>query len=159
MPPNQLAEWPDFLSQYEHRPDQHHSYQARPPQGIVIHSGDVGPDLVTASLRMSISYHFAWNGKDRFVQLVSMTRRAWHAGKEGNHWLGIALSGPWHQDPRSELERDCFLALAGSIRDAFGGYLQWWCRHSDITPGKKDPGPGFTDSWVEGTGLVWRKAS
>lgn len=159
MPQGFPVEWPDFLPGYQHRPDQHHSYQARMPQGIVVHSGDKGRDLVTASLRMDISYHFAWNGKDRFIQLVSMSRRAWHAGGVGNHWLGIALSGPWNQDPRQEDERLKFRMLVESIVESFAGHIRYWCRHSDIEPGKKDPGPGFTGEWIDGLGLEWRKAS
>lgn len=158
MPPSPPAEWPDWLAQYDHKPDQHHSYQARIPQGIVVHSGDKGRDLVTASLRMDISYHFAWDGKDRFVQLVSLSRRAWHAGGVGNHWLGVALSGPWDQRKRAEDERLAFVQLVADIREAFAGYVQYWCRHSDIEPAKKDPGPGFTDAWVDGSGLEWRRA-
>jgi len=161
--PRLPAEWPGWVSGYQRRPDPHHSRQRRPPQGIVVHSGNVGADLADAALRMPISYHLAWDvvpGElDRFVQLVSLQRRAWHAGSEGNHWIGIALSGPWDQDQRSDYERECFLALAGTLEEAFGGWLRWWCCHSDITPGKTDPGPGFDASWFQGTGLVWRRAS
>jgi hypothetical protein len=121
---------------------------------------DATPDLADAALKMSISYHLAWDvaprTPGRFVQLVSLQRRAYHAGGEGNDWIGIALSGPWTQDPRSEREREAFEALLGVLCDSFGGSLRWWCRHSDITPGKRDPGPGFSEEWVGGR-LTWRR--
>ena len=157
MPP---AEWPDWLPGIPRREDADHSAQRKPPEGIVIHSGDRGPDLADAALKMSISYHLAWDvaprTPGRFVQLVSLQRRAYHAGSEGNDWLGIALSGPWTQDPRSEREREAFEALLGVLCDSFGGSLRWWCRHSDITPGTRDPGPGFSEEWVGGR-LTWRR--
>ena len=157
-----LATWPDWLPGYTRRPDADHSAQKRCPTGIVVHSGERGPDLADAALQMSISYHFAWDvepGREgRFVQLVSMRRRAYHAGREGNDWLGIALSGPWDQDPRSEHERIAFRLLIGALWTAFGGAsggLRYWCRHSDITSGKRDPGPGFVeDTWIGGL-LEW----
>lgn len=155
-----LSEWPDYLPGYTRRPDPDHSAQATPPTGIVVHSGERGPDLADASLQMSISYHFAWDVErgqpGRFVQLVSLRRRAYHAGREGNDWIGIALSGPWDQSPRSDHERGEFVDLVHALSDAFAGHLRWWCRHSDITPGKRDPGPGFDpEDWLGG--LEWRK--
>ncbi len=159
-----LAEWPDWLPGYTRRPDRDHAPQAKPPTGIVVHSGERGPDLADAALQMGISYHFAWDvepGREgRFVQLVSLQRRAYHAGKEGNDWIGIALSGPWDQNPRSEHERIAFVSLRTAPCAAFAGSLEWWCRHSDITPGKRDPGPGFpapgfAAAWVGF--LQWKK--
>lgn len=163
-----LAEWPDWLPGYPSRPDEDHAPQAKPPEGIVVHSGESGPDLADAALQMGISYHFAWDvergSPGRFVQLVSLQRRAYHAGREGNDWIGIALSGPWDQNPRSEHERVAFRLLMGELWAAFGGvlgtarsHLRYWCRHSDITPGKRDPGPGFeAATWIGGL-LEWRK--
>ena len=156
-----LAEWPDWIDGYPRRPDPDHAAQKHPPTGIVVHSGERGPDLADAALNMSISYHFAWDvepGREgQFVQLVSLQRRAYHAGREGNDWLGIALSGPWDQDPRAEHEREAFHRLIWTLVDAFDGTLEWWCRHSDITPGKRDPGPGFdAGAWI-GDLLEWKK--
>lgn len=144
------------------RPDENHGRQPHRPTGIVIHSGDRGPDLADAALHMDISYHLAWDVErdkgGRFVQLVSLRRRAYHAGREGNGWLGIALSGPWDQDPRSPEERLDFRLLLEQLRVAWGEpALRWWTRHSDITPGKRDPGPGFDESWLEGLDLRWRR--
>jgi hypothetical protein len=93
----------------------------------------------------------------QFVQLVSLQRRAYHAGREGNDWIGIALSGPWSQDPRAEHEREAFHRLVWTLVDAFDGTLEWWCKHSDITRGKRDPGPGFdAGAWI-GDLLKWKK--
>lgn len=160
----ELIEWPDWLPGYPSRPDHDHAPQRHPPRGVVVHSGESGPDLADAALRMSISYHFAWDTErgspGRFVQLVSLQRRAYHAGREGNDWVGIALSGPWDQNPRTDNERDAFLALVCASQAAFGGTLEGWCRHSDITPGKRDPGPGVDVTWEAGLaalGLRWVK--
>ena len=153
IPP--LAEWPDKLPGRLWLPDENHSHQKDPPRGIVVHSGALGPGLARAALRMGISYHFAWSVEHGvFVQLVSMQRRAYHAGSAGNDWLGIAIPGPWDKDPRSPLVKADFQLLVGQIVDAFGGYIQYWTRHSDIEPEKKDPGPGFTADWIEPP-LVW----
>lgn len=155
-----LAEWPDWLPGYEQRPDPNHAAQHHPPRGIVVHSGESGPDLADAALAMPISYHFAWDvvprEPARFVQLVSLRRRAYHAGSEGNDWIGIALSGPFSQNPRSPEERRRFRELVATLQAAFGGTLEGWCRHSEITKGKRDPGPGFTGTWMDGLGPEWR---
>ena len=109
-----------------------------------------------------ISYHLAWSKNYRqFVQMVPLTHRAWHAGREGNHWIGIALMGPWHLDPRTPEERHEFRRVLGILLDAMP-CLIYWCRHSDINQHKRDPGPGFeVKEWLRGFDerLTWRRAS
>lgn len=145
-------------------PDPDHSRQLRAPEGIVVHSGASADWVAEAALKNAQgpdkpeSYHFAWSREaEQIVQLVSLRRRAWHAGPEGNSWLGIALAGPWTLDPRPDAERLDFRALLQELQVAFAGELRWWCRHSEITRAKKDPGPGVTAAWFEGSGLVWRR--
>ena len=131
------------------------------PEGIVIHSGHAAPGVAEyvaggPSDGRQVSYHLAWSTTlQRIVQLVDLERRAWHAGSEGNDWIGIGLSGPWNQDPRRDNERVEFMALMPVLMVAVPS-LQYWCRHSDITPGKRDPGPGFDDSWITCSGLIHR---
>lgn len=151
------CERPEWLPGYTRRDDPNHAPQRRPPTGIVLHSGESGPDLAGAALRMPISYHFAWSPADRaFVQLVSLQRRAYHAGRDGNDWLGVALSGPWSQDPRDPHELGELYRLCRDIRAAMPCVVSW-CRHSDITRGKRDPGPGVDGERFGGeTELRWR---
>ena len=61
-------------------------------------------------------------------------------------------------DPRPAEERDDFRRLLEQLQDAWAGSLRHWCRHSDIDAGKRDPGPGFSADWLEGSGLEWRPA-
>ena len=155
----ELLEWPGKLPSRIWMPDEDHSYQREPPEGIVIHSGAIGPDLAGAAKRMKISYHFAHSTEHgQLVQMVSMRRRAWHAGPKGNHWLSVALQGPWDKDPRTDAELLDFRLLMKELQEAFNGSLKFWCRHSDIEARKKDPGPGFDESWIRGFGLEWRRA-
>lgn len=155
-----LTEWPDKLPDYIWMPDDgDFSTQRKPPEGIVIHSGERHPNVAEYAENepdgKKISYHFAWSITwVCFVQMVLLNKRAWHAGREGNGWLGICLPGPW-DSPRNELERQLLRQLVKDLQSAFGGHLKYWTRHSDITPGKKDPGPGFTSEWMEGVGLEW----
>lgn len=154
------AEWPDYLHGYRQRPDANHYAQKEPPEGFVFHCGDKGADLADAALRMDISYHFAWDivpdepdVPGEFVQLVSLKRRAFHGGIEGNDWIGVALSGPPEQNPRPEQEGRLFQRLIRDTREAFGGHPMLYCLHSEITPGKRDPGPGLA-KWLDGLGLI-----
>lgn len=144
--------------------DPDHSKQLHPPQGIVVHSGDKADRVAESSIRdgRDVSYHFAHSRQHgKLVQLVSLHRRAWHAGPEGNDFIGVALAGPYTLDPRPSEEREDFRALLAELeaawKAAFGRGLRWWCRHSDITKGKRDPGPGFTPDWLDGFGLEWRR--
>lgn len=141
----------------------HHSRQVpqHAPEGVVIHSGSSSPNVAEYVANgpadgRRVSYHLAWSsGLQRFAQLVDLERRAWHASSEGNDWLGLALSGPWDQDPRRDIERAEFVALMPALMVAVSS-LRYWCRHSDITPGKRDPGPGFSEDWIRCSGLVHR---
>lgn len=156
-----MIRWPDWLPRRLHRKDPDFVRFARLPVGIVMHSGEAGCAVAEAALHNAgavpgakISYHFAWSKADgQIVQLVSCQSRAFHSGGVGNDALGVALSGPVGQNPRSESEREDFDRLLGELQDAFGGSLKWWCRHSDIAQ-KRDPGPGVDDSWFAAHGLI-----
>lgn len=159
-PLNWPADFPERIPGRIWMPDPDHSRQRRMPEGVVIHSGDHRPRVAESALNdgRDVSYHFAHSaGKERLVQLVSLRRRAWHAGSEGNDWIGIGLSGPDEQCPRDIREKTDFMLLIGELQIAFCWSLKWWCRHSDITPGKTDPGPGFTEEWMAGSGMTWGK--
>ena len=154
-----LLEWPEKIPGRIFLHDKDYSRQRHPPTGMVIHSGERGEGLAEASLKMDISYHFAWSSTHKcFVQLVSCQNRAWHAGSQGNHWLGIALTGPWHQRERSDAELKDFRLLVKQIQEAFNWTIKYWCRHSDIDIHKRDPGPGFNGKWLDGLGVEWRRA-
>jgi len=147
-----------------------------PPRGIVVHSGERGQGVAEYAVAepdgRDIAYHFAWHHEmESFVQCVSLRRRAGHAGPAGNHWLGIAWPGPVDQNPRPDYQREQFLALVHAlvgvsrlnhIRRPDGAIqaapLTYWCRHSDIA-NKRDPGPGFRNEWMRGTGLIWQPAT
>lgn len=152
--------WPTVLPGRIWMPDPDHSRQARVPDGVVIHSGDKRDRVAESSIEdgRDVSYHFAHSRKHgKIVQLVSLHRRAWHAGPEGNDWIGIGLAGPATLDPRPDDERADFVRLIAELQAAFKRALRYWCRHSDITKGKRDPGPGFTAAWMEGSELEWRR--
>ena len=155
---------PTLLSSRLWMPDLDHSRQHSVPEGIVIHSGDRQDRVAESALEdgRDVSYHLAHSRKHgKLVQLVALNRRAWHAGRLGNDWLGIALAGPYTLNPRPVDEREDFRALLGELvaawRAAGLAPLRWWCRHSDLEPGKKDPGLGFTSDWLDGFGLSWRR--
>lgn len=153
-----MVEWPDRLAGRLWMPDPDHSRQRHPPTGIVVHSGDAADRVAESALEdgRDVSYHFAWSrGHGCLVQLVSLQRRAWHAGAAGNGWIGIALSGPWSQRQRRDEERADFERLLLELQAAFAGTLRWWCRHSDIEPAKKDPGRGVGQRWFEAAEMRW----
>jgi len=127
------------------------------PMGVVIHSGDTAPNVAEYITTHRYSYHVASSAEhNQLVQTVPLTHRAQHAGREGNDWWGLALSGPDEQDPRSEHERLEVQRVMAIWLIAHPGLL-WWCRHSDIKATKRDPGPGFLPSWVEVFGLRWKR--
>lgn len=153
-----LLEWPDIIPGRIWWPDRNFSKQRKPPEGIVIHSGDKGPDLAMAASKMDISYHFAHSVKHGLlVQMVRCTDRAYHAGPEGNDWLGIAITGPDEQEWRPRSEMHDFQLLIEQLQRAFAGTLKYWCRHSDINPGKTDPGPGFDETWMSDSEMIWKR--
>lgn len=140
-------------------PDQ--SRQGRPPRGIVVHSGDKFDRVAESAIEdgRDISYHVAHSRKHNcLVQQVPLNRRAWHAGAEGNDWIGIALAGPYDLNPRPDSERQDFRLAVAQIIDALkvvGVRLEAWCRHQDFCAIKKDPGPGFDATWMDGFELRW----
>jgi N-acetyl-anhydromuramyl-L-alanine amidase AmpD len=152
--------WPDRLATryFEEAPaGSFHKHQVHRPTGIVVHSGDLADRVAESVLhdKRGVSYHFAHSHKlGVLIQLVSLRDRAYHASVEGNDAIGIGLSGPWGQSPRANEERGDFRALVLELQAAFGRALQWYCRHSDITPGKRDPGPGFLPEWIEDLGFT-----
>jgi N-acetyl-anhydromuramyl-L-alanine amidase AmpD len=106
-----------------------------------------------------VAYHFAWfESLGAYVQTVPMNLRAFHAGAAGNHWLGVGLPGPYGRDPRRQVVYDRTVQLARDLVAVMAPVLRYWCRHSDIAADRKDPGPGFKDSWMASAGLVWRRA-
>jgi hypothetical protein len=159
-------DWPDRIEGRIWMPDDDFSEhplarQRYPPQGIVVHSGSLGAGVAEYAAKepdgRKVSYHFAWSSqRNQFVQMVSLRKRAWHAGKEGNDWIGICLPGPWDENPRSQWQKDDFRYLVTQIQGALGWQLKYWCRHSDISSNRRDPGPGFSESWVDGLGLEHR---
>lgn len=158
--------WPIILTGITWVPDPDHGKQVRVPDGVVIHSGEKSDRVAESAIANDnghdVSYHFARSRKhSRIVQCVPLNRRAWHAGPEGNDWIGIGLAGPYTLDPRSVDEKLDFRSLLEKLqaawRASFGRALRYWCRHSDITKGKRDPGPGFTSDWLDGFGLSWKR--
>lgn len=162
-----MNHWPERLADWLWMPDDdpwpllHNN-----PQGIVVHSGAVGSAVGEYAVNepdgRDIAYHFVWfESRQDFVQTVALNRRAGHAGKDGNHWLGIAFPGPTSQDPRPDDQRDKFLTLVHALVGlsvTLPVPLVYWCRHSDFST-HRDPGPGFKDEWMHETGLMWLLAT
>ena len=138
-----------------------------PPSAVVIHSGSYSPNVaeylhgtIGGDCR-KVSAHFAWHGGDGcFVQMVPLTREAWHAGRckiagqrANGCSIGIELSGPYTQCPRDEGELWQLKELTVALCDAIPTLTQW-VRHSDIKATKRDPGPGFDEKWLDER-LVW----
>jgi hypothetical protein len=126
-----------------------------PPTGIVIHSGATAPPVAEYLQKHRYSAHLSWSRDwGQIVQQVPLTHRAQHAGA-ANGWIGLELSGPWDQRARSLHEQMDFRRVMGIL--LYGRLeLTGWCRHSDIDPDKRDPGPGFLDSWMDEMGLEHR---
>lgn len=131
------------------------------PAGICWHSGSVGKALgeyiIDEPDGRCVAYHLAWfESLQAYCQTCPLDVRAFHAGKEGNMWWGIGLPGPYSANPRRDVVRERTIQLARDMVMQFAPTLRWWCRHSDISPRtRKDPGPGFEDSWMEAAGLTW----
>lgn len=108
--------------------------------------------------RRPVSAHFsAPDHANRYHQQVPLSREAWHAG--GSVWRpgartnaiswSVEEAGPANQRTRPPEQRERLRRLAGDLK-AINPRLQYWTRHSDIQPGKTDPGPGVLDTWLEG---------
>lgn len=157
-----LVEWPKRLPGYSWMPaywGRHSPPFLAPPTLVVLHSGSRAANVAGYLARPGdgrmVSAHFAWlPGQDCYVQMVDLDRVAWHAGKAINATaIGIELSGPWHQDPRSAVELDRLSHLLADLVDAMPS-LTYWVRHSELNAGKSDPGPGLPDELPTKAGLV-----
>lgn len=162
MPDLTPAEWPDWLPGLDRLPDDQYLAGRLPrlremPDGLVVHSGARAPGVAEYLADHPLSAHVCWS-RDHggLVQQVPLTHRAQHAGPQGNSWWGLELSGPYSQDPRSNWERAQWVRVMGLWRAACGGRPHYYCRHSDIDPHKRDPGPGFTAEWADAVGLAWQ---
>ena len=150
---NWYADVPNRIASREYIPDDgDYSLQKHKPTGIILHSGDRFEGVAEYAEKepdgRKISYHFAWSEKHQcFVQMVGLHNRAWHAGPQWNHAIGIALSGPWSQNPRRDLEMCDLIALLQEVRRAIGYGIKFLTRHSSVCKSKKDPGPGI-DEWM-----------
>jgi len=160
MPEPMLLAWPTLLDAYgiPYEPDDDlHLFKpfVRPPEGIVVHSGDkgegVGEYITNDPTRYA--YHAAWFRWRGLVQIAPLNLRVHHGGA-GNDWLSVALSGPWHQDPRRLEELQALLHFCIVARAVYSPHLRYWCRHSDYDADKKDPGPGVTEDQMALAGLV-----
>ncbi len=157
-------DWPDWLPGYEQMPGRYvlaGGEYVDPPDTLVIHSGAVGANvaeyLARPDLDRQVSCHFSWAGKqDQLVQQVLLTHRAWHCSGLNGRSIGVELSGPWHQNPRADLERDLFRRLVADLQLYTVGALRFWVRHSEWSDRKKDPGPGVGDDWLDGFSLQHR---
>ena len=130
---------------------------AQRPSGLVIHSGESRDTVAEYITTHPLSYHVCWShAHNALVQTVPLDYRAQHAGAAGNDWWGLALPGPWDQDPRSEHQRDEFERVLWIWRALTGGLPRYFCRHSDIDEHKRDPGPGFLDEWAAGVLMTHR---
>jgi surface antigen len=101
------------------------------PEKIVLHDfGTEGRDTVgstinTFKLKNNISAHFVVSG-DRIVQMVSLKDRAYHAGPNGNNFVGIE-SDPAQDDKTVASVRLVLQGLA-----AYYGTVQPIVKHSSI---------------------------
>jgi hypothetical protein len=172
--PDCCPEWLDGWARVED--DDPWPALAAPPLGLVVHSGakrpNVGEYAVDEPDNRNIAYHFPFfETLDQFAQSVSLRRRAGHAGSQGNAWWGIAWPGPVSQDPRPEYQKEQFLELVHALvavsqlnyhrlpsGEVVHRPLRFWCRHSDIS-NHRDPGPGFKNEWMKGTGLIWQPST
>ena len=157
-------EWPDWLPGYDRMLSRYSTSDGEyvePPDVLVVHSGAIGENvaeyLAKPDLSRYVSSHFSWAGKqDRFVQQVPLSHIAWHCRGLNGRSIGVELSGPYTQDPRRETERLQLRGLVVTVQAATMGNLKWWCRHSEWSDSKRDPGPGMLDSWLDGLGMVHR---
>ena len=98
---------------------------------------------------MEVSAHFLIRRDGTVIQFVSVSDRAWHAGRSCWHGrencndfsVGIELEGL----EGGQFEPPQYTALAALLRDIHGQWpLAGVAGHEHIAPGRKaDPGPGF----------------
>lgn len=135
------------------------------PDLIVIHSGSIGRGVAEYLARCPdgrrVSAHVCWSTEHNgYVQQVEMDRQAWHAGGSryqgrggvNTRSFGIELPGPAAAKVRSDHEQGQTRILVARLVEEFPS-LRYVTRHSDIDPRKRDPGPGFLWSWLDGIGL------
>lgn len=105
------------------------------PQKVVIHDfGTKGVDTIgsvinTFQLRDNISAHFVVSGK-RIVQMVALKDRAYHAGPNGNGFVGIESDPVQDADTKASTKKLC-----EQLRDKYG-YVLEPVKHSSIMPTK-----------------------
>ncbi len=149
--------------------------QTADSMGLVLHCGRTDADLVRYLTRLlpaynqtminrdqpwrvrRVSYHFVADRCTLTIQqLVPITHRAWHAGQAGNDWIGIALRGPHTISLRSPWELEALRLIVAEINlhRHPGPPLLWWCRHSDLSTSRLDPGPGLVDNWPGGGSVL-----
>ncbi len=135
------------------------------PNLIVLHSGSktdcVAEYFARKNIARSVSAHFAWSRHyGTLVQCVPLNKVAWHAGgskykgKGGVNWhsIGVELPGPWDKlrgHDEVGILRETIIHLMELVPS-----VTHITRHSDINPNKKDPGPGFDWSMLDGLDLV-----
>jgi hypothetical protein len=159
-------EWPDLLPGVEYRP----AYWAtrrrerrlptldllpKPPEGIVIHSGQDGPGTAEWAWRKEARYWAQlawWAARGRYVH--TDTLRAWapHGGPYNSRTIGIELPGPAAENPRPAGHREATVALVRLLVAALPS-IRWITGHQFIQSTKRDPGPGVTADWWDGLGL------
>lgn len=139
-----------------------------PAVGMVVHSGDRlsgVANYVISQLTRQSDYHYApftgaATGALEMHRLCPLDRRAYHAA-EFNNLVGVALTGPWDQNPRDFCEITALRTVTEEILDnpVISHPLRFWVRHSDVHPqSRRDPGPGLPDDWADGMGIIYLRA-
>lgn len=137
------------------------------PWLLVVHSGEksgaVAEYLQNLIDGRKCSAHLAWSKKKfGFVQMVTFNRVGWHVAgsKLGNNdrlnfcSIGIELPGPWDKK-RGVDELNLFRQSLNVLLQTVPS-LTTVTTHAHIDANKRDPGPGFDQSWVEDFGLEIR---
>lgn len=103
------------------------------PEKIVLHDfgtngrDTIGSTINTFKLKDNISAHFVVSG-DRIVQMVSLKDRAYHAGPNGNNFVGI------ESDPAQDAKTIASVRLVLQGLAAYYGKVQPIVKHSSIMP-------------------------
>lgn len=150
--------WPNLLHGYQYKPAfnslENPRYINKSPQGIIIHSGEMGEGVAEWAWKKEAKYwaHFAWSRTlKEYVQTDLMRHRAPHAGKY-NDWLGIEMPGPASLNPRPEIQREDLRKLICAVIEAVST-IKIITAHQFINIKKHDPGPGVDALWFDGLGL------